>query len=90
MITHEQAERIAAGIVGPATANDGLGWHLVEFDAGWVVWGDWFGDRSVRGGAVCVVERAAGRVMSFPSSIAVTRIMSEYKQVIDRASPVTE
>lgn len=90
MITHEQAERIAAEAVGPAGAGDGLGWHLVEFDAGWVVWGDWFGDPSMRGGAVCVVERATGRVMSFPSSVAVTRIMSEYDEVIDRASPVSD
>jgi hypothetical protein len=90
MITHEQAERIAAEAVGPAGAGDGQGWHLVEFDAGWVVWGNWFGDPSMRGGAVCVVERATGRVMSFPSSVAVTRIMSEYNEVIDRASPVSD
>jgi hypothetical protein len=41
----------------------------------------------MRGGAVCVAERATGRVMSFPSSVAVTRLMSEYNEVIDRASP---
>jgi len=86
MITYEQAERIAAGAAVAGGAGDGL----VEFDAGWVVWGDWFGDPSMRGGAVCVVERATGRVMSFPSSVGVTRIMSEYNEVVDRALPVSD
>jgi hypothetical protein len=39
-------------------------------------------------GSFCVVERATGRVLAFPSSISPTRIMTEYPQVVDRASQV--
>jgi hypothetical protein len=40
----------------------------------------------VRGGSFCVIEKATGRVLAFPSSISPTRIMTEYAQVVDRAS----
>jgi hypothetical protein len=34
MITSDEAERIATEVIGPATAGDGQGWHLEEFDFG--------------------------------------------------------
>ena len=86
MITSDEAQRIATQVIGPATAADGQGWHLEEFDAGWLVREDWMGEAPVRGGSFCVVERATGRVLSFPLSISPTRIMTEYDQVVDRAS----
>ena len=68
MTTSDEAHRIATEVVGSATAGDGQGWHLEEFDAGWLVREDWMSGESVRGGSFCVVERATGRVLSFPSS----------------------
>jgi hypothetical protein len=41
---------------------------------------------SVRGGSFCFVEWATGRVVAFPSSISPARIMTEYDQVVDRAT----
>ena len=90
MITTEQAQRIATEVIGPATAGDGQGWHLEEFGAGWLVREDWMSEGPVRGGSFCVVERATGRVMAFPTSISPDRIMTEYDQVVDRASPVSD
>jgi hypothetical protein len=90
VITSDEAKRIAAEVIGPPTAADGQGWHLEEFDAGWLVREDWMAEESVRGGSFCVVERDTGRVLSFPSSISPTRIMTEYHQVIDRASQLPD
>jgi hypothetical protein len=90
MITSDDAQRIAAEIIGPAQAVDGQGWHLEEFPAGWFVREDWMSEQSVRGGSFCVVERAAGRVMAFPSSISPDRIKTEYDQVVDRASQISD
>jgi hypothetical protein len=90
MITSEQAQHIATQVIGPATAADGQGWHLEEFDAGWFIREDWMSEESVRGGSFCVVERATGRVLAFPSSIAPDRIMTEYDQVADRATQVSD
>lgn len=90
MITSDDAHRIATEAIGPATAADGQGWRLEEFDAGWFIREDWMSEKSVRGGSFCVVERATGRVLAFPTSISPTRIMTEYEQVVDRASPVPE
>jgi hypothetical protein len=89
MITSDEAERIATGVIGPAAAGDGQGWHLEEFDYGWFIREDWMSEKSVRGGSFCVVERATGRVLAFPSSISPTRIMTEYDQVVDRASQIS-
>ena len=90
MITSDEAHRIATEVIGPPTAPDGQGWHLEEFDAGWLVREDWMAEESVRGGSFCVVERATGRVLSFPSSISPTRIKTEYHQVVDRASQLSD
>jgi hypothetical protein len=89
MITSDEAHRIATEVIGPATAGGGQGWHLEEFDAGWLVRADWTSDRPVRGGSFCVVERVTGRVLAFPLSISPTRIMTEYDQLVDRASQLS-
>lgn len=86
MITSDEAHRIATEIIGPATAGGGQGWHLEEFDAGWLIRADWTSDRPVRGGSFCVVERVTGRVLAFPLSIPPARIMTQYDQLVDRAS----
>jgi hypothetical protein len=86
MITSDEAHRIATEVIGPATAGGGQGWHLEEFDAGWLIREDWTSDRPVRGGSFCVVERVTGRVLAFPFSIPPVRIMTEYDQLVVRAS----
>jgi hypothetical protein len=88
VITSDEAQRIATEVIGPPA--EGQGWHLEEFDAGWLVREDWMSEESVRGGSFCVVERATGRVLSFPSSISPTRIKTEYHQVVDRASQLSD
>jgi hypothetical protein len=82
MITKAEAERIATDVVGPATASDGRGWRLVEFDAGWLIRQDWMDDHSRRGGGVRVVERESGRVMRFPSYVDPDSILTEYDRVV--------
>jgi hypothetical protein len=89
VITSDEAARIVTEVIGPATAGDGQGWQLEEFDAGWFIREDWMSEKSVRGGSFCVVERATGHVLAFPSSISPTRIMTEYDQVVDRATQVS-
>jgi hypothetical protein len=46
-------------------------------------------EKSIRGGSFCVVEGATGRVLAFPSSGSPTLVMTEYAQVVDRASQVS-
>jgi hypothetical protein len=89
MITSDEAHRIATEVIGPPTAGGGQGWHLEEFDAGWLVRAKWTSDRPVRGGSFCVVERVTGRVLAFPFSISPARIMTEYDQLVDLASRLT-
>lgn len=46
-------------------------------------------EKSIRGASFCVIERATGQVLAFPSSISPTRIVTEYAQVVDRATQVS-
>ena len=85
MITAEQAERIAAEVVGAPSDDPALGWELEEFSAGWLVREAWLNDPSVRGGAVWVVERESGRALQFPSNIPPRRILTEYERVVGQA-----
>jgi hypothetical protein len=89
MITKAEAEQIATGVIGPATAGDGYGWRLVEFDAGWLIWMNWMdnNDGSRRGGSANVVERESGRVMGFMSSVSVDSILTEYDRVVGDGFP---
>jgi hypothetical protein len=84
VITREQAERIAAEILGTASDATDREWELVEFDSGWLIKEQVPGDEARRGGAARVVERASGRVVRFPSSVPPGRILSEYDSVADR------
>ena len=59
MITSDEAHRIATEVIGPPTAPDGQGWHLEEFDAGWLVREDWMSQEPVRG---CFLVQFSRRV----------------------------
>jgi hypothetical protein len=50
VITSDEAQRIATEVIGPATAPDGEGWHLEEFDVGWLIREDSMSQEPVRGG----------------------------------------
>jgi hypothetical protein len=82
MITEADAERIATEIMGPASAPDGRGWRLIEFDAGWLIRPDSWDGPPMRGGEVRVVERAGGRVIGFASWVSPERILTAYDQVV--------
>jgi hypothetical protein len=85
MISHEQAERIAAQFVGAPASDPHNGWDMEEFDAGWLVLKH--ATRNLRGGGSYVVERESGRVLHFPSYVSPGRILEEYDQVVDRGFP---
>ena len=80
MITREQAEDIARAVVGAEAEDEANGWELVEFDAGWQVREK--APAGMRGAATRVIERAAGRVMRFPSGVPPVRIRNDYDSVI--------
>jgi hypothetical protein len=72
MITRDEAEHIAAQLVGAPASDPGKGWAVEEFDVGRLILrhANW----NLRGAASQVVERASGRVMRFPSYIPPDRI----------------
>jgi hypothetical protein len=85
MITSDQAEQIAAQLVGAPASDPDNGWDLVEFDAGWLIL-----ERSTRdliGAGSRVVERESGRVLHFPSYVPPVRILGEYDQVVAKGFP---
>lgn len=80
MIRREQAEGIARTVVGADPEDEARGWELVEFDAGWLI-----REKAAvgsRGAATRVIERAAGRIMRFPSGVPPVRIRNDYESVI--------
>lgn len=79
MVTQEQAERIAERVAGAPADDAENGWTLEEFDAGWLIHEKASFD--LMGAASRVVERASGRVMSFPSHVSPQRIVTKYDQV---------
>ena len=85
MINRDQAEHIAAELVGAPASDPDKGWTLEEFDAGWLIVKH--ASRNLRGAAFHVVERASGRVMRFPSYIPPDRILEEYDQVVNDGFP---
>jgi hypothetical protein len=85
MITRDQAELIAAQVCGAASDDVERGWELVEFDAGWLI--DEHAKAGRRGGATRVIERAAGRVMRFPSGVPPTLIMQDYDLALEDGHP---
>jgi hypothetical protein len=84
MITREEAERIAAEVVGASRDDADQGWELVEFDAGWLIQATRRPGDIAWGAVARVVERADGQVRRFPSSIPPQRILSQYDKVISR------
>jgi hypothetical protein len=82
MITRERAEDIARRVVGAEPDDYIKGWELMEFDAGWVI--REAADSSFHGAAIRVVERATGRVMRFPPSVAPIRVLRYYDSVVSR------
>ena|ERR1700733_5337778 len=80
MITHGQAELMAAKICGAPQGDIENGWELKEFDRGWLLNRNAARDR--RGGLTFVIERAAGRVMSFPSFVPPAVIMRDYDEAL--------
>jgi hypothetical protein len=85
LITRDQAERIATQFVGAPATDPDKGWDLEEFDAGWLIQEK--AAMNLRGAGSYVIERASGRVMSFPSYIPPDRILEEYDQVVSDGFP---
>jgi len=84
MITRDEAERIAAQVMGASPADAGQGWELVEFDEGWLIKGTRQPGDIAWGGVARVVERADGVVRRFPSSVPPQRILTQYDKVASR------
>ena len=79
MITQDQAAAIAFHVCGAPPNDPKRGWDLTEFEAGWLITSH---AKAARGdGAARVIERACGRVVSFPSSVPPSRILADYDRV---------
>jgi hypothetical protein len=85
MITVDHAEDLAARVVGAPATDPDNGWDLREFDSGWLILRH--AARGRRGAGCYVIERAAGRVMMFPSYVPTSLILDEYDQVVADAYP---
>lgn len=85
MITRDEAERIAARILGLPADDAEHGWHLDEFDQGWIIIQRGWEDH--RGGATRVIERESGRVMRFPSFVPPARITADYTDALQDGRP---
>jgi hypothetical protein len=83
MITRDQAERIAAEVIGSPQDGNPV-WELVEFDSGWLVRTKYPEDMQVRGDVTRVVERDSGRVMRFPSSVSPEFLLTDYQYFLKR------
>ena len=83
MITQQQAESIAEGILGRA-ADGERPWGLLEFEHGWLVREELPGAEKLAGQAHRVIERENGRVLMFASSVPPGRIMRDYPTVQGR------
>jgi hypothetical protein len=85
VITQEQAAAIAFHTCGAPPNDPRRGWDLTEFDAGWLIT-----ERAKPGRAAAatrVIERASGRVMSFPASVPPARIMDDYDKAVGEGTP---
>jgi hypothetical protein len=85
LINREQAELVAAKICGAPSNDAENGWELKEFDRGWLVDRNAAKDR--RGGLTFVIERDSGRVMSFPSFVPPSFVMTDYDEALPDALP---
>ena len=84
MITQDQAAAIAFHTCGAPPNDPRHGWDLTEFEDGWLIT-----QRATAGrpGSTRVIERASGRVMSFPASIPPSRITADYQAVRKDGTP---
>jgi hypothetical protein len=85
MITTDQAERIATEFIGAPADDPGKGWDLREFPEGWLIIEK--RDETLMGAPSYVIERATGRVTSFPSYVPPDCILEEYDQVVADGLP---
>jgi hypothetical protein len=85
LIIREQAELVAAKICGAPSSDTDNGWELEEFDRGWLV--DRNAAKDHRGGLTFVIERDAGRVVSFPSFVPPDLIMADYDEALPDGLP---
>jgi hypothetical protein len=84
VITQDQAAAIAFHACGAPPNDPKRGWDLTEFEAGWLITAR---AKAGRGdGATRVIERASGRVVSFPSSVPPARILADYDRVRESGS----
>lgn len=88
MITRNDAEVIASSLLGRAPDDDQHPWQLREFADGWLIVEPPPPGENVRGGASRVIEREAGRLIRFPSSISRRHIVEDYPRVRDRGHEV--
>jgi hypothetical protein len=84
LITSEQAEAIAGQVMGEVPNRT---WELLEFGAGWLIRVTYTDGVHRRGGSTRVVEREAGRVMRFPSSVPPGLILEDYAHAVERGVP---
>lgn len=88
MITQREAERVAAEFMGAPADDAEYGWTMQEFHAGWLVTDTWDEGAPMAGAGSYVVERAAGRVLHFPSYIEPDQILADYDEVAGEGSPL--
>jgi len=79
VITQEQAAAIAFHVCGAPPSDPRRGWDLTEFDAGWLI------TARAASAPTRVIDRDTGRVVSFPSSVAASRITGDYQQALRSA-----
>jgi hypothetical protein len=84
MITQQQAESIAQGLLGRQAADADQPWGLLDFDHGWLIREEPPAGEELIGEAHRVIERETGRVVLFPSSVPPGRIMNDYSAIQDR------
>lgn len=84
MITRQQAENIAASILGSRVTGADQQWDLQEFDHGWLIREQPPAGEEIIGEAHRVIERETGRVLLFASSVPPGRIINEYPAIQDR------
>lgn len=85
----DDAYELARKILGDEKGEKGgRGWHLDEFQGGWLV----VRERSIEqmmGAASIVVERESGQVLSLPSSVPPQLITEQWERARQRAHVVS-
>jgi hypothetical protein len=81
MITVHDAEGISTGLLGRPPADADRPWRPEEFSDGWLIRAEPPPGELYVGAASVVIERDAGGVRRFPSSVPRVRITSDYPPV---------